>query len=328
MLNFSFSPRYVYFGTPDFAVRVLKRLVEKEMLPLLVVTREDKPVGRKMISTPPALKVYAESIGLPVFQPKRLDEEAVEKIAALAPDYLVTASYGALVPKSLLAVPKYPPLNVHGSLLPRYRGAAPIAAAIAAGDDEAGVSIMEMEETLDTGDVFASLAIPIGDDDTTATLEAKLGDLSGDLVISVMADLAEGKEIRIPQDEALATFVPRLTRDSGRLDFSQPAEKLARLVRAMQPWPEAFFSLSGRKIKVVEASAISGENLAAALELKDQSASKPGEVISLQGGITIRAGEGALLIRTIIPAGKGRMPASELAHNLKVGFTVDSPDGS
>ena len=218
----------------------------------LVVTQPDRPAHRLRL-TPPPVKVAAERLRLPISQPEKIRaDEAVLAIARAEPEVLVVAAYGQIVPRKVLDLPPRGPINVHASLLPRWRGAAPVAAAILAGDDETGVSIMRMEAGLDTGPVYAVRTLPIGPGVTTPDLTADLARIGANLLVEVLAGLEDGSAVAEPQDEAEATYAPRLTRADARIDWgAYSAVEVDRRVRALQPWPGAVAELAGQEVRIV-----------------------------------------------------------------------------
>ncbi len=250
------APRIVFMGSPDFAVPVLEALVAH--FPVVgVVTQPDRPAGRGNRLTPPPVKVRAQELGLPVFQPARVSRpEAVERLKAWAPDLIVVAAYGQILKPNVLRLPRYGCLNVHASLLPRWRGAAPVAYAIWEGDEETGVTIMLMDEGLDTGPILAQRKTPIDPEDTAATLSARLARLGAELLVETIPGYLKGDIRPQPQDDRRATYAPLLKREHGRLDFTQPAARLARQVRAFDPWPGTFTFWKGRRLKVLRAHAL------------------------------------------------------------------------
>jgi methionyl-tRNA formyltransferase len=258
--------RMVFMGTAEFAVPILAALIEHAAPGQLVtdgldivavVTRQDKPAGRgrPIVSAP--IKQYALAHGLPVWQPGSLRRaENQEALRQLAPDIIIVVAFGQILPEEVLKLPRYGCLNVHASLLPRHRGAAPISAAILAGDPETGVSIMLMDTGIDTGPVLAQRTLPIAPDDTTETLTPRLAQLGADLLIETLPRWFKGEIEPQPQDESRATAAPMLTKAQGRIDWSQPAELIARQVRAYQPWPGASTTWRGRLLKIRRAQAL------------------------------------------------------------------------
>lgn len=310
--------RVLFMGTPEFAVPSLRALVEHAAPGRLwpsgldiigVVTRVDKPVGRgrQVVNSP--VKQFALDRGIPVLQPGSLRRpEALEQIKREAPDVIVVAAFGQILPKELLELPSHCCLNVHASLLPRYRGASPIASAILAGDTETGVSIMLMEEGLDTGPVLARRAISIAGTDTTGTLTAKLATVGADVLVATLPLwLADGIEPE-PQDDALATLTRPIRKEDARLDWTRPASELARAVRAYQPWPGAFTLWNSHQVKIVTAHGALGI---------DTSGRAPGTCFlavdsSSNRELVCACGQGALALDVIQLEGKRAMPSADV----------------
>jgi len=217
----------------------------------LAVTQPDRPAGRGMKVTPPPVKVAAQEVGLPVYQPERIrDPEAVERLRATAPDFLVVVAYGQIIPKSVLDLPRLGAINVHASLLPRWRGAAPVARAILAGDGKTGVTIMKMDEQLDHGPILAVRATPIGEDEDAAALATRLADMGAELLVETLAHFEELPIVG--QDHKEATIAPKLRRDEGELDWDMGAAEIDRRVRGLQPWPGATLPTARGRIKVIK----------------------------------------------------------------------------
>ena len=278
--------RIVFMGTPEFAAASLRALVEAKANVVAAFTQPDKPVGRRRVVTEPAIKTLARSAGIPVHQPRTLKDEAVVvTLRDLRPDVIAVAAYGKILPRNVLSIPPMGCINVHASLLPRHRGASPIAHAIWAGDAETGVTIMKMEEGLDTGPMLLQRAVPMPTGATTESLTTLLAGLGGDLIVAALRGLQADILEAAPQDDALATHAPRLNAGDGRLDFGQPAVRLERQVRAFRPWPGTFFLLDGRKIKVIEARA--GESAL--------SGGRPGTAVVGPESLGVRCGDGRLL---------------------------------
>ncbi len=314
--------RIVFMGTPAFATPALRALIDHapsgDLLPnglaiVGVVTRPDKPVGRGRQMAFSPVKQLALDAGLPVLQPGPLRRpEALATLGELAPDVIVVAAFGQILPPDVLALPPHGCLNIHASLLPRWRGASPISAAILAGDAETGVTIMRMEEGLDTGAILTQRAMPIGDDETTGALTAKLASLGAELLIETLPRWLAGEITPIPQDETQATMTRPLRKEDGRLNWSQPASSLARQIRAVSPWPGAFTTWNGRQLKVLQAHPLSALPAAAP--------STPGACFTLErsdpqyrqyGPLACACGEGALALEVIQLEGKRAMPAAD-----------------
>jgi methionyl-tRNA formyltransferase len=250
--------RVLFIGTGDIGVPVLRRLIESGEHQLVgVVTQPDKPVGREQRIEPPPVKLAAAGSNLPILQPKRI-KDAVEEIRTLKPDVIVVMAYGQILPRTILEIPRIACLNLHASLLPRHRGAAPIQAAIVAGDRETGITVMYMDEGLDTGDMLLQKSIPIASDETGGSLHDRLAESAPTALSDALVQLEGGTAPRTPQNSSAATYAPKLDREAGRIDWSEPAALIERKIRAFNPWPGAFALLSGdagreRKLKIFRA---------------------------------------------------------------------------
>lgn len=302
--------RIVFMGTPDFAVPVLRMLVEERYNIIQVVTQPDRPKGRKRELTPPPVKVAALELGLPVYQPEKVRIPAeMQPIVDLKPDLIITAAFGQILPKALLDVPKYGCINVHASLLPKYRGGAPIHQAIIDGEQSTGVTIMYMVEALDAGDMIARRAIPITHKDHVGTMFEKLSVVGADLLQSVLPPLLRGEIQAIPQDENQVTFAPNIKREQELLDWNRTALQLYNQVRGMHPWPVAFTLWNGQPLKVWWAEPL-------VEEVSDQA---PGTVVALQkDGIVVATGAGCLKLTDLQPAGKKRLTAEQLINGRQI----------
>ena len=297
------KPRILFMGTPDIAVTCLKALVDAGENVVGVVTRIDKPKGRKAILTPPPVKVFAEENGIGVCQPRTLRDEAFDAyLRELAPDLILVVAFGMILPPSVISYPKYGCLNVHASLLPKYRGAAPMQRAIMDGEKETGVTIMYMDEGLDTGDMILKEATPISDTDTLETVHDRLAEMGARMLVKAAKLVVEGKAERVPQNAALSTYAQKIERADAKLDFTRTALELDRQIRALSPMPLAYcMTPDGKSMKIVSARPTSGSGA-------------PGEVLSTscdgRGEITVACGEGALSISALQPEGKGKMDAA------------------
>lgn len=308
--------RYLFMGTPEFAVTVLDHLIETIGAPLLVISQPDKPVGRKARLTMSPVKAYAVERGLPVLTPDRLsDDVTLTTLMDCRADFIVTAAYGKILPLALLAAPQHGCLNVHASLLPRYRGASPVTSAILAGDEATGVTIMSMDQGIDTGPMLSRVQVAIAADDTTESLMHKLAVVAGPLLVETIEGVWHGSIKEVAQNENEATLTRQLKKGDGALDFRRDAAFLERQVRAMLPWPRAFSTLAERVIYVLQAEVV---------ETTSELAT-PGTIVALDDGIEVACGKGVLRIKRILPAGKREMAAHEMAHNLRVGdaFTIE-----
>jgi methionyl-tRNA formyltransferase len=305
--------RVVFFGTADFAVPCLEALIEAGHDVLAVVTQPDKPRGRgrQLASSP--VKEAALERGLPVLQPKRVRSETfIEKVRQMAPDVLALAAFGQIVPQALLDVPPLGPINVHGSLLPGYRGAAPIQRAIMAGESETGVTTMWMDATLDTGDMLLAASIPIGPQDTAGDLFPRLAAIGARLLVETLDGLSAGTLDRRPQDDSLATQAPALQPEDGFIRWEETASQIDCRIRGVTPKPGAFAAIAGKKVKIWKARPVSGEPVA---EL-------PGTVLGYAkspAGLLVAAGEGSsLVLIEAQPENGKRMPADAWARGLRL----------
>jgi methionyl-tRNA formyltransferase len=293
-------------GTPDFAVPSLQRLIEAFEV-VAVVTQPDRPSGRgrKVVSSP--IKEVAEAAGLTILQPKTLkDPAAVAQLEALAPDVIVVAAFGQILRTNILQLPPHGCINVHASLLPRWRGAAPIAAAIRAGDTETGITIMKMDEGLDTGPMLSQRAIPIRADHNGETLTNDLSELGADLLLDTLPDWLAGQITPEPQNDSLATLAPRIKKEAGEIDWSQHAAEIERLVRAFYPWPSTFTSWQNTPLKII--SVTSTERTAPTDGLT------PGTVIREGNEVLVVTGKGLLILDQIQPASKRPMAAADFVR--------------
>jgi methionyl-tRNA formyltransferase len=304
--------RVVFFGTPDFAVPTLDALLASTHQVVGVVTQPDRPRGRWQRTSPGPVKSRALSAGVVVFQPDRLKDGAfVDAFAALRADLGVVAAYGRILPESLISAPRLGMINVHASLLPRYRGAAPVHRAVIAGDAETGVTIMRIVKALDAGPMLAQAVRPIGPDETSADVERALATLGAELLVRTVDRLASGPMAETPQDETGATYAPRLTREDGAVDWHQPAAAIHNLIRGLHPWPHAYTHLEGRRYILLR-SALEPNGVKAA----------PGVVVAADGDrLIIAAGSGALRIIEIQAEGKRPLLAREflMGHRIAAG---------
>ena len=305
--------RIVFLGTGDIGLPSLEALLaSREHQVVAVVTQPDKPVGRKMVLTPPQVKVRALEAGVPVLQPARI-RHAIEELTRLHADVFVVVAYGQILPTAVLEIPRRACLNIHASLLPKHRGAAPIQAAIRDGDAETGVTIMWMDEGLDTGDMLLEEKIPIASDDTGGSLHDKLAAIAPGALMKALDLLAQGKAPRTPQDHATATHVKKLEREHGHVDWSRSAVEIERMVRAFNPWPGTFCLMPGpdgnpQQLKIHRAAVVPhGEACPTA-----------GTVISANQRLLISCGSGVLELLEVQLEGKKRLPASEFLRAGKL----------
>ena len=291
--------RIVFIGTGEVGVPTLQGLLKSEHDVVGVVTQPDKPVGRSQQIEPPPIKRIPITTNIAILQPPRIkDPHAIEEIRAITPDVIVVMAYGQILPRAVLEIPKIACLNLHASLLPRWRGAAPIQAAIAAGDQETGITVMYMDEGLDTGDILLERKLDILPTDTGASLHERLAQVAPEALFESLRLLTAKSAPRIPQDNAQATYAPKLKRDDGRIDWSEPAEVIERKIRAFNPWPGAFIKLGDRNLKVFSASLVNRSG-------------KPGEILRSEKELVIGAGNDALALGEVQLEGKKMMSAAE-----------------
>ena len=302
--------RIVFMGTPTFAVSVLERLLEEGYNVVGVVSQPDKPVGRKRELTPTPVKACATRHGIPVLQPEKIRTD-YEAILALEPDLIVTAAYGQIVPTALLEAPPHGAINVHASLLPKYRGGAPIHQAILDGETETGVTIMYMVDRLDAGDMIANTIVPIDETDTVGTLFDKLAVAGSNLLIDTLPAFLEGWIEAVPQDEQAVTFAPNISRERERLDWSQGGVTLYNQIRGMNPFPTAYTTYEGERMKLFASEKVSGTG-------------KPGTIIRIEEtGFVVATGDDvALKIVELQPAGKKRMDGATFLRGAGQKLTV------
>lgn len=290
--------RIVFMGTPDFAVPCLSRLLDDGHTIAGVFTQPDKPQGRGYKLMPPPVKVRALESGLPVYQPAKMrDGQALAILKELSPELVVVVAYGKILPSDILALPPLGCVNVHGSLLPKYRGAAPIQWSVLNGDRTAGVTTMYMAEGLDTGDMILTRETPLGPDETSGELYERLATLGADALSETVRLIGEGRAPRVSQDDALASHAPMLTKELARIDWTKPASEVHNLIRGMNPWPIAHTSLCGRPLKIYRSRLVSG-------------AGAPGALIG-GSGFVVACGQGAVELLEIQEAGKKRMAAAD-----------------
>ena len=303
--------RIIFAGTPDFAARHLDALLSSEHQIVGVFTQPDRPAGRGKKLMPSPVKSLAEQQGLQVFQPASLKpQENQQLVSDLNADIMVVVAYGLILPKSVLDMPRLGCINVHGSLLPRWRGAAPIQRALWAGDAETGITIMQMDVGLDTGNMLHKLACPIGSQDTSATLYAKLAELGPQGLIETLDQIKRGAAKPAVQDEALVTYAEKLSKEEARIDWALPALQLERCVRAFNPWPMSWFEIDGQPVKIWEASVIAADNSVL-----------PGTILDAgKQGIQVATSSGILNLLSLQPAGKKAMSAQDLLNSRREWF--------
>ena len=300
--------KIIFMGTPDFAVGTLRSLAEAGHEITLVVSQPDKPKGRGHAMVPTPVKVVAEELGIPVFQPVKIREakDVLEKTEA---DVCVVAAFGQIIPASILHMKKYGCINVHASLLPKYRGAAPIQWAVINGEKESGVTIMQMDEGLDTGDMLAKAIVPLDEKETGGSLFDKLSEAGGRLCVETLAKLEKGEITPEKQGESPTAYASMLDKKMGNIDWNKSAVVIERLVRGLNPWPSAYTHLDGKTLKIW------------ACDVLPQSASKgeSGEILEVtKDAIHVQTGDGILVLREIQLAGKARMDAGAFLRGYKV----------
>jgi len=306
--------RTVFMGTPEFALQTLQGLMDIGCNLVGVYTQPDRPKGRgKQLAAPP-VKHCALERGIPVFQPVRLRQaEAVAELEALAPDLIVVVAYGQILPKSVLDIPAHGCINVHASLLPKYRGAAPINRAILDGETETGITTMYMDVGLDTGDMLVKRTLPIGPDETAGELHDRLALLGREAMEETLARLCAGTLQRTAQDDSQSSYAPMMDKEDGRIDWNRPAEELHNQVRGLDPWPGAFTVLKGEILKL------------ARTRVDPDGTATPGTILAAgRDGVRIACGRGSLWVRELQLAGRKRLPAADFLRGcpLEPGMTL------
>lgn len=302
--------RIVFMGTPDFAVPTLQALIDGPHEVVGVFCRPDKAKGRGQKLQMPPVKEAALQANIPVFQPLTLKDDAMkETLAELAPDVIVVIAYGLLLPKWVLELPRLGCVNLHGSLLPKYRGAAPIQFAVLNGDTETGITLMQMDEGLDTGDMLMTTTISITDQDTAGTIFDRLAVVGGEMINTALSDLAAGTLTPVPQEEELASHTTKINKSMGAIDWSQSAQTLACKIRAFNPAPGCFGQLNGKRVKLWHAVAVADKANSAV----------PGTVIATgENGLDVATGDGVLRITEIQPESKKRMKAADYCRGYQI----------
>ena len=308
--------RIVYMGTPEIAATILERLLEEPYEVVLVVTQPDRPKGRGNTLTCSPVKELAVSRGIPVFTPEKLRlPENVEVVREAEPDMIVVAAFGQILPKSVLDIPRYGCINVHASLLPKYRGAAPIQWSILDGESETGITIMYMNEGLDTGDILLQKVVPIDAEETGGSLHDKLAETGAEALVEAIPGIIDGTLEPVPQGEMTTPYAKQLTKEMGRLDFSWDAEKLERYVRGLNPWPGTYTFRDGQMLKIWAAEVCDGSNEA-----------MPGTVVAVdKNSFSVQTGSGVLRVTEVQPQGKRRMSAEEYlrGYRLEQGLVLE-----
>ncbi|MBO0486441.1 methionyl-tRNA formyltransferase [Vagococcus fluvialis] len=305
--------KIIFMGTPGFSVPILNGLVAEGYDVLRVVTQPDRPVGRKKVLTPPPVKEAALKHGIKVLQPEKISgSPEMEEIISLNPDLIVTAAFGQFLPETLLKAPKLGAINVHASLLPKYRGGAPVHYSIIKGDSETGVTIMRMVKKMDAGDMLSQKAIPISKTDDVGSMFDKLSILGKDMLLEMLPEFIAGNIKETPQDETLVTYSPNITREEEQIDWNKTSELIDCQVRGMRPWPVAFTTYQETRVKLWDTT-----------PLDETTTKAPGTIIKInKKNFLVACGEGTVLqINDLQPAGKGRLKAVEYLNG--VGRTME-----
>lgn len=298
--------KVVFMGTPEIAVPCLDKLIKTGIDVPLVVCQPDKPKGRGNKLQPPPIKEYAQKQQVEVFQPEKIknNKEAIDKIASYSPDFIVVVAYGKILPKELLDIPKSAPINVHFSLLPKYRGAAPVNWAIINGENITGVTTMKMDEGLDTGDILLMKSVEIGKSDTALTLSEKLAHVGADLLVETLENYHNITPV--PQEHEKFTYAPIIKKEDGKIDFNKSAEEIERMIRGFIPWPTAYTFLNGKMVKFFKAEVVEKE-------------CRPGEIIEVtKDSFTIGCGKNALKIYELQFEGKNKMDSKSFLAGFKL----------
>ncbi len=302
--------KILFMGTPEISAVCLKKLLESDNEIVGAVTGKDKPRGRGNVMTPTAVKALAEEHGIPVYTPDTLrTDEFYSLLREINPELIVVVAYGKILPRNVLEYPKYGCINVHVSLLPKYRGAAPMQRAIINGESETGVTIMYMAEGLDTGDIISQRAFPIGDEDDFEAIHDRSAYVGAELLVETVASIEKGTASRTVQDDSLSCYAAKIEKDDCKIDFNKSAAVLDRAIRGVTPIPGAFAYLNGKMLKIFKAKPV-------------KASGRSGEVVAVDakgtGSFTVACGEGALLVTGVIPEGKGKMTAGDFIRGRKV----------
>ena len=302
----------VFMGTPDIAADSLDSLIKAGHNISAVFTKPDKPVGRKQILTPPPVKVLAEENSIPIFQPETLrDGEAYKIIKEINPDIVVVVAYGKLLPKEILEIAKFGCINAHASLLPKYRGSSPIQWSIVCGEEKTGITVMQMDEGMDTGDIISTAEIEIGENETAEELFSRLSVLAGGLLVSTLVSIENGTVKRTPQNEAEASHAPMIRKEMGELDFSKTAKEIHNLVRGFYSWPCAYTFLNGKRLKVYKTE-------------KVEASGESGTVIENEKRLVVACKEGAIRLLEVQLEGGKRVTDTQflLGNKIELGIKL------
>ena len=310
--------KIVFMGTPDYAVKTLEALINAGHTVAAVFAQPDKPVGRKQILTPPPVKVCAQMYGIPVFQPRTLrDGEAEKIIRNIAPDVIAVVAYGKILPTEILTLPRYGCVNGHASLLPKYRGAAPIQWCIVNGEKETGVTAMQMDEGMDTGDILETAVTEIGAEETAGELFERLSVIGAKLLVKTLADIENGNVTPIKQDESKATSAPIIKKEMAKISFhDMTADEVHNAVRGFYPWPVAFFISGGKRIKIIKSRVVNMHGTA-------------GAVLKSDNELIVACRENAISLETIQPEGSKPMSAKQYlcGRTIALGAEIEDENG-
>jgi methionyl-tRNA formyltransferase len=326
------SIRIVYLSTPEFGVPTLRAMAADERFDLVgVVTQPDKSAGRGLKLNPPPVKVAAEKLGLRVLQPASLrTPEAIAAVAGLQPDVIAVAAYGQWIPAEVFDMPPKRSLNLHPSLLPRHRGAAPVMSAILAGDTEVGLTVLFVEDEMDAGDIFAQMSVPIGPEATTISVMEQLAELAPPFFLNVLADWVAGAITPVPQDHSQSTWFDRIKKDIGLIDWSMSAVEIDRRCRALTPWPGIYTFFEGNRLQIHKSKPLLTDDAPAnqeELSMDDVmalSAAEPGTVVAIEQGVAIATGDGALRVDVLQLQGRRALDIGEFIRGQRtfVGSTL------
>lgn len=307
--------RIVFMGTPDFAVPALETLIQSEHQVVGIVTQPDKPKGRGKAVQMPPVKAKALEYGIPVFQPVRIrNEEAIGQLRQWKPDAIIVAAFGQILPKEILEMPRYGCLNIHASLLPKYRGAAPIQQAVIDGAEESGVTIMQMDEGLDTGDMLKKASVRLDNKETGESLHDKLSMLGGPLVLEVLKELSDGTAVPVRQKDEESSYAKMLKKDMGQIDWKKSAVVIERLIRGLNSWPSAYTGYEGKTLKIWDADVV-----------QEQTEYAPGTVTRVEkDAVFVQTGEGMLKVKEVQLEGKKRMDMAAFlrGYHMKEGMIL------
>lgn len=307
--NLITKPRIIFMGTPDFALPALELLNNSQYPIVAVITQPDRPAGRGQKEIAPPVKHLARKLGLPVFQPVKVkDPSFLETLSQLHPDMVVVAAFGQLLPEAIIDAPKLGCLNIHPSLLPKYRGAAPLNWSIIRGETRTGVTIMLMDEGMDSGDILLQEETPLGDNETVGELHDRLADLGAKLLVKTIDQVVRGLAQRRAQDPAGVTFAPRLTKETGRINWNDKARDIVNLIRGLSPAPTAYTSLDGQVLKIFSAEIIPGAT-----------SQPPGTITApATAGLPVAAADGHVIVKDVQLAGKKRMPIGDFLRGYRL----------